>query len=152
MKRRWNFSLWTGFLIVLAGLGSYIPFFALFPVTRDFPWANLLLLAIGGVLACVGLTRAFKQPEVYRGRIFGSILAVLSIAAIGLFVYGLFYEARQVPLATAAPRVGQRAPDFTLPDQNGKVVTLADLLSSAPAGTAKARANGVLLIFYRGHW
>jgi hypothetical protein len=95
--------------------------------------------------------RAFKQPEVYRGRSFGSILAVLSIAAIGLFVDGLFYEARQLPLATAAPRVGQRAPGFTLPDQNGKVVTLADLLSSAPAGT-KARANGVLLIFYRGHW
>ena len=152
MKRRWNFSLWTGFLIVLAGLGSYIPFFALFPVTRDFSWANLLLLAIGGVLMCAGLMRAFKQPEVYRGRIFGSILAVLSIAAIGLFVYGLFYEARQVPLATAAPRVGQRAPDFTLPDQNGKVVTLADLLSSGPAGTGKVRANGVLLIFYRGHW
>jgi hypothetical protein len=121
-------------------------------VTRDFPWANLLLLAIGGVLFCAGLIRAFKQPEVYRGKIFGSILAVLSIAGISLFAYGLLYEARQLPSATAAPRVGQKAPDFTLPDQNGKAVTLADLLSSAPPGTGNARANGVLLIFYRGHW
>ena len=152
MKRRWNLSLWTGFLIVLVGLGSYIPLFALFPVTRDFPWANLLLLALGGVLLCAGLMRAFKQPEVYRGKIFGSIMAALSIAGVGLFAYGLLYEARQIPSATAAPRVGQKAPDFTLPDQNGKAVTLADLLSSAPAGTGNARANGVLLIFYRGHW
>ena len=152
MKRRWNLSLWTGFLIVLAGLGSYIPFFALFPVTRDFPWANLLLLAIRGVLLCAGLIRAFKLPEVYRGKIFGSVMAVLSIAGISLFAYGLLYEARQIPPATAAPRVGQKAPDFTLPDQDGKAVTLANLLSSGPAGTANAKANGVLLIFYRGYW
>ena len=152
MKRRWNLSLWTGFLIVLVGLGSYIPLFALFPVTRDFPWANLLLLAIGGVLLCAGLRRAFKQPEVYRGRIFGPIMAALSIAGIGLFAYGLFYEVRQIPSATAAPRVGQKAPEFTLADQDGKAVTLADLLSSRPAGAANVRANGVLLIFYRGHW
>ena len=81
---------------------------------------------------CAGLMRAFKQPEVYRGRIFGSILAVLSIAAIGLFVYGLFYEARQIPLATAAPRVGQKAPDFTLAAPGGKTVKLSDLLGKGP--------------------
>jgi len=152
MKRRWNLLLWIGFFIVLFGLGSYIPLFALFPLTRDFPWANLLLLAIGGVLLCAGLIRAFKLPEVYHGKIFGSIMAVLSVAGIGFFAYGLLYEARQLPLATAAPRVGQKAPDFTLPDQDGKAVTLVDLLSSGPAGTANAKARGVLLIFYRGHW
>ena len=152
MKRRWNLLLWAGFLVVLAGLGSYIPLFALFPVTRDFPWANLLLLAIGGVLLCAGLIRAFKQSEVYRGKIFGSIMAVLSIAGIGLFAYGLFYEVRQIPSATAAPRIGQKAPDFTLPDQDGKTVTLANLLSSGPAGTVYEKANGVLVIFYRGYW
>ena len=101
---------------------------------------------------CAGLIRAFQQPEAYRGKIFGSILAALSIAGISLFAYGLFYVVRQLPSATAAPRVGQKAPDFTLPDQTGKAVTLANLLSSGPDGTANTRANGVLLIFYRGYW
>jgi hypothetical protein len=152
MKRRWNFSLWTGFLFVVVGLVSYVPFFALFPITRDFPWVNLLLFAGGAVLLCAGLMRAFRQPQLYRGRIFGPILAVLSLAGISFFSYGLFYVARQLPSASEAPHVGRKAPDFALPDQTGKTVTLAELLASAPAGAAGAKANGALLIFYRGHW
>jgi hypothetical protein len=77
---------------------------------------------------------------------------VLSLAGISFFSYGLFYVARQLPAATEAPRVGQKAPDFTLPDQDGKTVTLAELLTSAPSGTAGAKTNGALLIFYRGYW
>ena len=152
MKRRWNCSLWTGFFLVLVGLMSYVPLFALFPITRDFPWVNLLLFGAGVVLLCAGLKRSFKQPEIYRGKIFGSIMAVLSVASIGMFAWGLFYEARQIPAATGAPRVGQKAPAFTLPDQNGKSVPLASLLSPTTDGSANAKANGVLLIFYRGHW
>jgi hypothetical protein len=152
MKRIWNFSLWAGFLLVVVGLVSYVPFFALFPFTRDFPWVNLLLFAGGAVLLCTGLMRAFRQPKLYRGKILGPILAVLSLAGISFFSYGLFYVARQLPAATEAPRVGQKAPDFTLPDQDGKTVTLAELLTSAPSGTAGAKTNGALLIFYRGYW
>jgi len=152
MKRRWNSLIWVGFLLVVVGLMSYIPIFALFPITRDFPWVNLLFFGAGAVLLGKGLVRAFKQPEVYRGKILGCILAALSLAGIGLFSFGLFYVVRQLPSAEAAPRVGQKAPDFTLPDQNGKAVTLAGLLTSAPTGTAGAKANGVLLIFFRGHW
>jgi hypothetical protein len=152
MKRRWNLALWAGFLLVLAGLFSYIPLFVLFPLTRDFPWANLLILAAGGVLLGKGLTQAFTRPEVYCGKIIGSILAALSVAGMSMFGYGVFYHARQLPAAEAAPQVGQKAPEFTLPDQNGKSVALAELLSSAPTGAANASAKGVLLIFYRGHW
>ncbi len=152
MKRSWNLSLWTGFLLVLAGLVSYIPVFALFPITRDFPWANLLLFLTGGILLGRGLLRSFRQPDVYRGKILGSILTAVSVIGFGLFAYAIFYGARQVPSSAAAPRVGQQAPDFTLPDQNGRPVTLAELISSPPAGTANTKAKGVLLIFYRGYW
>ena len=152
MKRRWNLSIWVGFLLVLVGLLSYVPIFALFPATRDFPWVNLLLFAVGGALLASGLARAFRQPQIYRGKIFGSILAVISLLGIGMFGLGIFYLARQLPASKGAPRVGEKAPNFTLPDQNGKLLSLAELLAPSPADKAKPKISAVLLIFYRGHW
>ena len=60
MKRRWNWPIWAGFVVVVAGLFSY-GFFARFPITRDFPWANLLLFGIGIAMLLVGLFRAFGK-------------------------------------------------------------------------------------------
>jgi hypothetical protein len=142
MKRSWNWSLWIGFLFTLAGFFSYT-FFAQFPVTRDFPWANLLLFAAGGIFLVLGLFRAFGKTRFYRGKIFGPILATLGILMFGLFSYVFFYQLRQVPPSTGAPRVGQKAPDFTLPDQDGKDLALSDLVSKSKA---------VALVFYRGFW
>jgi hypothetical protein len=141
MRRIWNWPLWVGFLLALAGLFSY-PFFARYPITRDFPWANLFLFALGGILLGAGLVRAFGRPELYQGKIFGSIFALIALFVFGFFAYEIFYLLRQVPLSAQAPRVGEQAPAFRLRDQNEKRVALADLLSP----------NGVVLIFYRGHW
>ncbi len=108
MKRSWNWSIWIGFLFALAGFLSYT-FFAQFPVTRDFPWANLLLFAAGGIFLVLGLFRAFGKARVYRGKILGPILAVLGILMLGFFSYVMFYELRQVPPSTGAPRVGEKS-------------------------------------------
>ena len=148
MKRNWNWPLWAGFIAVLAGFLSY-PFFVRFPLTRDFPWVNFLLFAAGGILLAAGLRRAFRQPEIYRGKIFGPVLAALGVCVFGFFAYIVFYELRQLPSSSGAPRVGQKAPDFTLPDQDNRPVALADLISSAPA---TAKPGAALLIFYRGFW
>jgi hypothetical protein len=141
MKRKWNWPIWIGFIVAVGGLLSY-EFFARFPVTRDFPWATLVLFGVGAVLLIAGLFRAFGRPQLYRGKIFGSIFAVITALLFAFFAYEIFYVLRQVPLSAQAPRVGQRAPSFSLPDQNGKEVALNDLLSP----------NGAVLIFYRGHW
>ena len=141
MKRKWNWPIWLGFVVAVGGLFSY-QFFIQFPSTRDFPWANLLLFAIGGALLLVGLFRAFGRPQVYRGKIFGAILAVIAVLLFAFFSYVTFYVLKQVPLSAQAPRVGEKAPEFTLSDQNGKQVSLSDLLSP----------NGAVLIFYRGFW
>jgi hypothetical protein len=138
-----NWMQWLGFLFVLAGFLSYAPFFAAFPITRDFPWANFLLFGVGGILLVVGLYRAFGKAQVYRGKIFGPILAVLGLLMFGFFSYAFFYQLRQLPPSTGAPRVGQKAPDFRLVDQDSKEVSLTDLLSGSKA---------VALIFYRGFW
>ena len=129
MKRRWNWPIWVGFVVVVAGLFSY-ELFARVPITRHFPWANFLLFGIGAALLIVGLFRAFGRPQVYRGKIFGSIFAVIAVLLVAFFTYEIFYVLRQVPASAGAPRVGQKAPDFTLLDQNGKPVGLGDLLSS----------------------
>lgn len=150
MKRRWNLSVWGGFVIIVVAFLSYYIFFARFPVTRDFPWANLLLFAAGGLWLFVGLRRAFGQSEAYRGKIAGSILAVLSVSIFGLFGFYNFYLSKQLPASPGAPRVGQKAPDFTLPDQNGKPVSLAELLASGSGQSTMTR--GVILVFYRGYW
>lgn len=142
MRRKWNGPIWVGLLAVLAGLFSY-GFFARFPITRDFPWANLLLLGSGLALLIVGLFRAFGRPRVYHGKIFGSVFTAIAVFLVAFFCYEIFYVLRQVPPSTGAPHVGQRAPDFTLANENGKPVALADLLSGS---------NAVLLIFYRGFW
>jgi hypothetical protein len=142
MKRKWNWPIWVGFVVVVAGLFSY-EFFARFSITRDFPWANFLLFGIGVALLLVDLFRAFGRPQVYRGKIFGSIFAVIAVLVVAFFSYEIFYVLRQVPASVGAPRVGQKAPDFILLDQNGKPVGLGDLLSDT---------KGVVLIFYRGFW
>jgi cytochrome oxidase Cu insertion factor (SCO1/SenC/PrrC family) len=101
------------------------------------------LFGAGGICLVVGLFRAFGKAQVYRGKIFGPIFATLGLLMFAFFSYVFFYQLRQVPPSTGAPRVGEKAPQFTLPDQDGKDVALADLL-----GKSKA----VALIFYRGFW
>jgi len=44
-------------------------------------------------------------------------------------------------LVAAVLAVGQLAPDFTLPDQNGRKVHLAE-----------ARGQKTVVVFYRGYW
>ena len=143
MKRHWNIPIWAGFAIVTVALVSYIPIFTLFPITRDVPWANYLLFLLGGGLLGVGVRRAFRDPEHYRGRISGSILAVLSALLFGFFVVGTVFLTKQIPSAERALRPGQAAPPFVLQNITGKQVASSELFKGHRA---------VVLVFYRGYW
>jgi hypothetical protein len=139
-----NFLPVAGFLVCLAGFFSYFFLFVQFPVTRDVPWASWLLFAAGLALLGAGIARAFRRSEIYRGRISGPVLGVLSLAVIGMFLYVTLVAARQLPASPDALKVGQKVPDFTLPDSHGRPVALHDLV-----GPGKP---WVVLIFYRGYW
>jgi len=150
-ERRRNWHLWIGFLLCLLAIPSYLAVFAKFPVTRDVPWATFLIFAAGLLLLTSGVRRAFGQLQEYRGKIAGPILGVLGLAAAGFFCFGVFYGAKQIPKSAAAPRVGQKAPDFTLTDTANRQVSLASLLTE-PLTNLQTPPKGVLLVFYRGYW
>jgi peroxiredoxin len=87
------------------------------------------------------------------GKFVSSVLALLSISILGVFCFIVFRATRLLPASHGAPTVGQKAPDFTLRDTRGNLVSLSALLSSPPEpATSGAVTQGVFLIFYRGYW
>jgi len=149
--KRINWPLWLGFVVTLAAFLSYFFIFVLFPFTRDFPWANLVLFVIAGALVFMGLRRGFAsdRPHPTRSKIVSSIVGVFSLFVFAMFVFVIFVGGRWLPASKGAPQVGQRVPDFSLPDTSGRQVSLNELLTAPINGNAP---KGVLLIFYRGYW
>ncbi len=149
--RRINWPLWAGFLLTLIAAFSYFAFFVKFPVTRDFPWANLLLFLLAAILVVMGIRRGFARDRAHPtlSRIVTSIVTTLSALVFALFIFAIFIAARWLPASTGAPHVGQKVPEFTLPDANGRQISLNQLLSQPIDGKAP---KGVLLVFYRGWW
>jgi peroxiredoxin len=133
-------------LLAPAAFLSYPLLFERWPVTRDVPWANFLLFGVSALLLAIGLRRAVSMGRWRRLRITVAIAAALAALAIfGQFVTNVFVRARRLPSSAHAPAVGDRAPDFTLPDENGTPVTLAGLL--IPSAPAQRAPKGVLLVF-----
>jgi hypothetical protein len=163
--QRFNWPIWAGFVLSVFALLSYPFLFVNWPVTRDFPWANLLLFTIAAVLLLIGVRRAFGPERRRLSKTAASIVATVSVLVLGFFVFSFFFASRWLPASHGAPQVGQKAPDFTLTDTNNKQVSLSDLLSApinGETGSAGALARtereartapkGLLLIFYRGYW
>lgn len=143
MARQRNLLPLAGFLVCVIALASYPLLFARFPATRDVAWANWLLFVAGLGIAAVGIARAFREPERFRGRILGPVFGVLGVAVLGLFLWMTQVYSRQLPPSAGAPEVGEKAPDFTLSDAQGRPVRLYSLLE---------QRSWVVLIFYRGYW
>lgn len=147
--KSFNWQVWAGLLLSVIAFLSYPFFFVNFPVTRDFPWANLFLFVIAAVLLFWGIRRSFAPGRSRLSKILGSIVTALGALIFVFFILTIFVVARQLPASTGAPKVGQKAPEFSLLDSNGKQVSTAELLSTPVNGKAP---KGVLLIFYRGYW
>jgi len=136
MKRTFNWQLWLGLVLAIVAFGSYFAFFYQFPITRDVPWASFALFAVAIALLVAGWRRAPRK-------ILASIVTVLGLFVAGAFTWIVTTGTKDLPVAESAPAVGQKAPDFTLADTQGRQVSLAGLLG---------QSNGVVLIFYRGYW
>jgi hypothetical protein len=156
-ERRRNLAPLAGLLFALAAILSNAVFFMAIPGQRAIPFLSWTLAVIALVFAAMGVMRAFRQPQVYGGKVSSSVLGVLSLLLFALVVLSSV-GARKLPGSAGAPQPGQKAPEFTLADTSGNKVSLGQLLGSAdsslagsgsPAGGAP---KAVLLIFYRGYW
>ena len=125
-------------LLVLIGLALTLLGLAGWAMLMHVPWlrttAATAWVGIALGLACTGTG--------LRGgsRFLVKLVAAAQVLLPAFFVIWFFWLS-QLP-ATGSLDGLQRAPDFTLPNQDGKQVTLAQELAKGP----------VLLIFYRGHW
>ncbi|HKO97492.1 MAG TPA: hypothetical protein VJU86_10890 [Pyrinomonadaceae bacterium] len=150
-RNRFNWQIWAGFLLSFIASLSYPLIFVNWPLTRDFPWVTLALYVVAAVLLVIGVKRAFASGRSRKAKIAAPILATVSIAIMGLFLFSILIAARWLPASAGAPKVGERAPEFTLADMSGKTISLTELLTT-PIAANGAKPKGVLLIFYRGYW
>jgi hypothetical protein len=169
MTRQRNWAPWFGLLLALGAMLSNAGFFLGLPGQRAIPWLSVALAIAALACAAVGIMRAFRQQQVYGGKVSSSILGVLSLLICGLVAIAAV-TSRALPSSAEAPQVGQKVPDFTLADTSGNKISLGQLLGkadasalphSATAGSIASGANSniaatppkaVLLVFYRGYW
>ena len=71
-----------------------------------------------------------------RRRTGQSLLVATALVAVAC---DMSQARRPIDIDDLGPQVGERVPDFALPDQNGRVVTLDSIL----------KPNGAVLLFYR---
>ena len=163
-----NWAPWFALLLALVAMLSNAGFFLGLPGQRAIPWLSIALAIAALICAAVGIMRAFRQSQVYGGKISSSILGVVSLLICGLVAVAAV-TSRALPVATNAPQVGQKVPDFTLSDTNGNKISLSELLGKADTTTSASANNSsgqtapvglstatppkaVLLVFYRGYW
>ena len=166
--RQRNWAPWIALLLALAALLSNAGFFLGMPGQRAIPWLSVALAIAALACAAVGIMRAFRQSQVYSGKISSSILGVVSLLICGLVAIAAV-TSRALPSSAAAPQVGQKVPDFTLADTNGNKISLGELLGKTDTTTSASANNSsgqttpvglstatppkaVLLVFYRGYW
>jgi cytochrome oxidase Cu insertion factor (SCO1/SenC/PrrC family) len=119
-------------LVAVGGIGAYVLLLRV-ALVRNHPEGYVIALLIATALAALALRRSRRWT---------SWLA-LGFSTL-LLVAGAWFNfvAARVPDTPTALRVGERAPDFTLPDASGHPVSLADYRGK----------KSVVLVFYRGYW
>ena len=132
-------AAWLGPLIAVPGFLSYYLFFARYPAFRDFPWANLLLLAGAVALSVVGLRRVWAGGAL--AKLGGVAGLVVSAGLTGLLAFYCFVLSYQLPDASHAARRGQPIPTMVLASHDG-----------TPFDLGAASREPLVLVFYRGFW
>ena len=139
--RRSLLPVWIGPVIAFVGLVSYFIYFYRFPVLRDFPWVNLPVVLVGLFLSGIGLRRTFHPTHGWLAKAVGGLGFLASLGLASLLSAYVFFLSYQMPETAYVPEPSTVAPEFALPDQDGRTIQLADF-----------QGQRVVISFYRGHW
>ena len=126
---------WPALLSVLFSLGAIAGYYAFLrvPAVRNHPALYLVAFAVATVIAGAATWHAARWPN----------FVALGLSVVLLILGGYFnFVLARVPATPTVLRVGEPAPDFTLPDATGAPVSLASFRERTP----------VVLVFYRGYW
>src|SRR5215475_11400133 len=121
-------------LVAIGAIAGYVLLFRV-AVVRNHPEGYVVAFAVATGLAVLAVMRA-------RGRRWPAWVA---LGFSGLLLIGgawFNFVAARVPDTPTALRVGEHAPDFTLPDAGGRPVALADYRGNKPVGIG----------LFRGYW
>jgi AhpC/TSA family len=119
-------------VVSLGAIAGYVAFLRV-PTVRNHPELYLVAFALATLIAAAASWRAARWPN----------LVALALSAVLLVLGGYFnFVLARVPATATALKVGEPAPDFTLPDATGAPVSLASFRDRTP----------VVLVFYRGYW
>ena len=147
VHKRTHWAIWLGLLLTALGIaGNVLSVSRLSTVA--FTWLIVAAAVLGAILLVAGVVPAFRHPQQYSGKLWGTVLAALSLLLCAVSVV-FFVFTRHLPRSAGAPQMGQRVPEFTLPNSSGQPVSLSQLLAGAPGAPPP---KGVLLVFYRGYW
>ncbi len=120
---------------VVLSLGAIAGYIALLrvPSVRNHPELYLAAFAVATAIAGAATWRAARWPN----------FVALALSVALLILGGVFnFVLARIPATVTVLRVGEPAPDFTLPDASGQPVSLAAFRERTP----------VVLVFYRGYW
>jgi len=122
---------------VAVAIGAVAAYLLLFRVAiiRNHPEGYVIAFALATALAALAVARAQRRRWP----------AWLALGFTGLLlVAGAWFNfvAARVPATPTALHLGERAPDFTLPDATGRPLSLAEYRGRKP----------VVIVFYRGYW
>ena len=128
-------SGWLAVLSLLISVGAVAVYSQLLrvPAVRNHPEGYVAAFAIAATIAALAVALGRRW--------YGWAALVLSLVLLLGSATFNFVLAR-IPDARTTLRVGERPAEFTLPDADGRPVSLADYRGQKP----------VVLVFYRGYW
>ena len=121
-------------LVAIGAVATYVLLLGV-AVVRNHPEGYVIAFAVATGLAVLAVIRARTRRS--------PAWVALGVTSLLLIAGAWFnFVGARVPDAPVTFKVGEPAPDFTLPDAAGRPVTLADYRGQKP----------VVLVFYRGYW